>query len=321
GCTARSCRTSNEREVVRFETRLARVELDAEDRDGQHRITVVIEPGAPKRIKVDDAVVERLVDAPHRPLAAVFAPDRLELVKGPPSLRRAHLDQLVTALWPARASTRRAYGQALAQRNALLARVRAGRASRDSLGAWDMELARHGIALRDDRAAAAAQLTERFPGLADELGLVGGARLDYRPATTAQTAEELAGELSERLTGDLDRGFTGHGPHRDDVALGRSGRSLRSYASQGEQRLGLLALLLAEREVIGEARGHPPLMLLDDVMSELDGERRSRLAARLADGQSVISTTDLDQVPGALDPAVTRIAVSGGAVVQEALAA
>ncbi|MEA2273418.1 MAG: replication and repair protein RecF, partial [Solirubrobacteraceae bacterium] len=121
GCTARSCRTSNEREVVRFETRLARVELDAEDRDGQHRITVVIEPGAPKRIKVDDAVVERLVDAPQRPLAAVFAPDRLELVKGPPSLRRAHLDQLVTALWPARTSTRRAYGQALAQRNALLA--------------------------------------------------------------------------------------------------------------------------------------------------------------------------------------------------------
>ena len=272
-------------------------------------------------MKVDGANVERLVDSPHRPLAAVFAPDRLELVKGPPALRRAHLDALVAALWPARASTRRAYGQALAQRNALLARVRGGRASEESLAAWDAELARHGIALRDDRAAAAAQLTERFPPLAEELGLSGDARLTYRPATDATTPEELAAELAERLASDLERGFTLHGPHRDDLVLARKGRSMRAYASQGEQRLGLLALLLAEREVIGSERGAPPLMLLDDVMSELDRDRRARLAAVLSDGQSVIATTDLEHVPGALDPAVTRIAVAGGAVVQEALAA
>jgi DNA replication and repair protein RecF len=320
-CTARSCRTANEREVVRFGTAVARVELDAVGEDGPHGIVVVVEPGAPKRVKVDGASVERLVDSPHRPLAAVFAPDRLELVKGPPALRRAHLDQLVAALWPARVSTRRAYGQALAQRNALLARVRAGRASQDSLAAWDAELARHGIALRDDRAAAAERLVDRFPPLADDLGLTGDARLAYRPATEATTPDELAAELAARVASDLERGFTQHGPHRDDLVLAREGRSMRAYASQGEQRLGLLALLLAEREVIGAERGAPPLMLLDDVMSELDRERRGRLAATLADGQSVIATTDLDHVPGALDAAVTRIAVAGGAVVQEALAA
>jgi DNA replication and repair protein RecF len=320
-CTARSCRTSNEREVVRFGTSLARVELDAEGEDGPHSIVVVVEPGGPKKVKIDGASVERLVDSPQRPLAAVFAPDRLELVKGPPALRRAHLDQLVAALWPARADTRRAYTQALAQRNALLARVRGGRASAESLTAWDAELARHGIALRDDRAAAAAQLAERFPALAEDLGLAGDARVTYRPATEASTPEELAAELADRTPGDLERGFTGHGPHRDDLVLARAGRSMRAYASQGEQRLGLLALLMAEREVIGDARGAAPLMLLDDVMSELDGDRRRRLAARLAAGQSVIATTDLDHVPGALDVSVARIAVSGGAVVQEALAA
>jgi DNA replication and repair protein RecF len=320
-CTARSCRTSNEREVVRFGQPLARVELEATGEDGPHAITVVVEPGSPKKVKVDGAGVERLVDSPHRPLAAVFAPDRLELVKGPPALRRAHVDALVAALWPARVATRRAYGQALAQRNALIARVRAGRASQQSLAAWDAELARHGVALRDDRAAAAERLTEEFPALADSLGLSGGAVVTYRPATQATTADELAAELADRLAGDLERGFTLHGPHRDDLVLAREGRSMRAYASQGEQRLGLLALLLAERAVIGSERGAPPLMLLDDVMSELDRDRRARLAETLADGQAVIATTDLEAVPGAMEAAVTRVAVAGGAVIQEALAA
>src|SRR5207249_8029768 len=107
----------------------------------------------------DGAPVERL-DVAARPLVSVFLPDRLELVKGAPALRRAHLDQVVAAAWPSRAATRRAYTQALAQRNALLARVRSGRASRASLPAWDTELARHGVALRDDRAAAVELIGE-----------------------------------------------------------------------------------------------------------------------------------------------------------------
>src|SRR5215468_5718106 len=143
GCTGRSCRTSNEREVVRFGAAAARVEVQGHDRDGEHELSVGFQPGETKRFRVDGAPAERLIDAPHRPLLSVFLPDRLELVKGPPALRRAHLDQLVAALWPARGATRRAYSQALAQRNALIARVRAGRAERSSLQAWNLELAIH----------------------------------------------------------------------------------------------------------------------------------------------------------------------------------
>src|SRR5262249_12493787 len=121
---------------------------------------------------------------------------------------------------------------------------------------------------------------------------------------------------------DLERGFTGHGPHRDDLALTREGRDLRAYGSQGQQRLGLLALLLAEREAIAASRDATPVMLLDDVMSELDRDRRARLVALLRDGgQSVITTTDLDQVPGATEPGVTRLAVAEGAVLAAAEAA
>jgi DNA replication and repair protein RecF len=326
GCTGRSCRTSNEREVVRFGAQAARVEVSTRDPDGgDHELAVGFQPGEPKRMRVDGAPVERLSDAPARPLVSVFLPDRLELVKGPPALRRSHLDQVVAAIWPSRAESRRAYSQALAQRNALLARIRASRASRASLPAWDAELARHGIALRDDRAAAVELLAAPFAAAAGELGLAGEATLRYRPRSTAPDADALAAELAERVDGDLERGFTGHGPHRDDLLLSRDGRELRAYGSQGEQRMGLLALLLAERDVLADERGAPPLLLLDDVMSELDGGRRRLLAERLGSrGQALVTTTDLAHVPGADRPEVARLLVVDGTVSgddHEALAA
>src|SRR3954451_20260210 len=130
-CTGRSCRTANEREVVRFGAGVARLELGAEASDGEaHRITVGFAPGEAKRLQVDGAAVDRLTNVGARPLVSVFLPDRLELVVGAPALRRAHLDQVIAALWPARVGTRRAYTAALAQRNALIAAIRAGRAGR-----------------------------------------------------------------------------------------------------------------------------------------------------------------------------------------------
>ena len=321
GCTGRSCRTTNEREVVRFDAQATRVTVDGRDRDGAHELAVGFQPGEAKRLTADGAPVERLLDVAARPLVSVFLPDRLELVKGPPGLRRSHLDQVVAALWPARAATRRAYAQALAQRNALLGRVRSGAGTRTALGAWDLELARHGVALRDDRAHAVALLAERAADAAAELGLAGAVELRYRPRSRAETPEALAAELAERVDADLERGFTGHGPHRDDLAFLRDGRELRAFGSQGEQRLVLLALLLAERETLEQERGAPPLLLLDDVMSELDATRRERLVARLAEpGQSVVTTTDLAHVPGGDGAGVVRLRVEPGSVTADGAA-
>jgi DNA replication and repair protein RecF len=316
--TGRSCRTANEREVIRFGTGVCRLELRTRDELGEHVIGVGFQPGEPKRLTVDAAAVERLTDVSARPLVSVFLPDRLDLVLGAPALRRGHLDQVVTALWPARAATRRAYGAALAQRNALIAAIRAGRAGRGSLPAWDAELARHGVVLMQDRAAAVDGLRQPFARYAETLGLEGGGELAYRSRSQATTAEELAGELAERTDGDLERGFTGHGPHRDDLSLKRAGRELRAYGSRGQQRLGLLALLLAERELLADVRGTPPLLLLDDVMSELDATRRERLVDVLrTGGQAMITTTELAHVPGAQDADVERVAVADGQVLQD----
>ncbi|HEV2753767.1 MAG TPA: hypothetical protein VGV36_08030, partial [Solirubrobacteraceae bacterium] len=189
--------------------------------------------------------------------------------------------------------------------------------------AWDAEVARHGVALRADRATVVAELAEPFARAAAELGLRGAAELAFRARSEAATAQELAAELAERVDADLERGFTGHGPHRDDLALRREGRELRAYGSRGEQRLGLLALLLAEREVLGAARGASPLLLLDDVMSELDPDRRGALAARLArdGGQSVVTATDLAHVPQPAGVDATCLAVRDGAVLAQGAAA
>ncbi len=299
GCTGRSCRTSSDREVIRFGQPGARVEVRTEGADGRHEIAVAFFTGEAKRMTVDGSPVERLLDVPARPLVSVFLPDRLELIKGVPAIRRAHVDHLVTALWPSRAVNRRAYAQVLAQRNALLARIRTGSAPASLLDMWDHQLATRGLALMHDRAEAVGALAPGYERSGSRLGLDGELALRYRPRVAATDAGAFVEQLRERRDGDIDRGFTGYGPHRDDLAFTRDGRELRTYASQGQQRVALLALLLAERDVITQWREAPPLMLLDDVMSELDPARRRALVAALeeSDGQALITTTELDHVP------------------------
>jgi DNA replication and repair protein RecF len=320
GCTGRSCRTSNEREMVRFGSRTTRVLVQAMAEDGSHQTTVGFTPGQPKRFQLDGASVERLIDAQQRPLVSVFLPDRLELIKGPPVVRRAHLDQFAAALRPLHREVRRGYGQALAQRNALIARIRSARASREALTSWDLQLARLGIELMRLREQATEAVADKTTRIGRSLGLDRELEIAYRPRSKASDPDGLRAELTEHVEQDLERGFTSHGPHRDELALRLDGRDLRSYGSQGQQRICLLALLLAEREAIAELRSTPPVMLLDDVMSELDQPRRQALVDLLCtgQGQAILTTTDLEHVPGALEDGVARIAVVEGGILEEA---
>jgi len=313
--TGRSCRTRREREMIAFGAELARVEalLEPDSDEDLDPIAMLasISVGGTRRRLVDGSPAQPADDR-RRPAVSVFMPDRLALVKGPPAARRAHLDRLAAALWPARAEQPREYAQALAQRNRLLARVKHG-GDPEALGAWDRALAERAAPLAAARAAAAAELRAPFAAAAAALGLAGdgeAAELSYRPRTGELDATAIAIELGERRAGDLARGFTGYGPHRDEVELSFGGRSLRRYGSQGQQRLGLLALLFAEREALRAARRQLPLLLLDDVMSELDPERRTRLVAMLDDGgQTLITATEIEHVPA---PAAAELAIAAG---------
>jgi DNA replication and repair protein RecF len=154
-----------------------------------------------------------------------------------------------------------------------------------------------------------------FTQLAERLGLPGRGDVRYRPRSAATDALGLAAELADRREADVERGFTAHGPHRDELSFLVDGDSLRAYGSQGQQRTALLALLFAERTLLAERRGRPPLMLLDDVMSELDRDRRGLLADLLGEGgQAVVTATEADHVPGAALAGRGLVRVDGGRI-------
>ena len=313
GLAGRSCRTRADRETIAFGEALSRAEVAIEDKGERREFLCAVDRESGRRHLVNGSPTSDA--ASLRPPIAVFMPDRLTLVKGPPAARRSHLDGFVAALRPARAEARRRYARALAQRNALVSRIRAGSASPDSLDAWDAELAEAGTELMDTRAAAVDALAPLFAAAAAELGL-DEPELRYAPRSKASSAAELRGELAERRASDLTRGFSSHGPHLDEVAISLGGRAARRYASQGQQRSALLALLFAERDALLAERAEPPLMLLDDVTSELDPERRALLCERLAAGagQALVTATESSHLPASCER--LELAVRGGAAIR-----
>ena len=200
-CTGRSCRTANERECVRFGAQLTRLELRCEDEQGAHELSVGFQPGEPKRMRADGAPVERLTDVTARPLVSVFLPDRLELVTGAPALRRAHLDQVVAALRPARGGDpARLQRRARPAQRARSPRSAPAAAGRGTLPAWDAELARHGIALMArPRRRSSTSCGRASPSTPRASGCPRSRTSIYRPRSKAATEEELAAELAERL--------------------------------------------------------------------------------------------------------------------------
>jgi DNA replication and repair protein RecF len=239
----------------------------------------------------------------------VFTPDRLGVVKGPPAARRAYFDRVLGRFAPARASLPTEYGAAVAQRNAALRRVGVGTSSREAVEPWSERVASLGAELVAARLETLTLLEPPFAVRADEFGL-GDVSLRYDGEPPSLDA------LAALLERDLERGVTSLGPHLDDVMIAAGGRDLRSFGSQGEQRLALLALLLAEAETIADRTGVPPLLLLDDVLSELDPGRRRILAARVRSaGQALVTATDAAMLSAAADQ---LLEVTPGAVLEAA---
>jgi DNA replication and repair protein RecF len=273
--------------------------------DAKVELEVMLELGEGKRAKLNGATLRAAEQLRAEVATLVFTPDRLSVVKGGPAVRRAYFDRVLGRLSPARASLSVEYGAAIAQRNAALRRAAGGYSSRETIVPWTEQVATLGTKLVEARTEAVASLAPGFAERAEELGLP-AARMTYEGEPPTVDA------LDARLDRDLERGSTGLGPHLDDVLLSSGPRDLRNFGSQGEQRLTVLALLLAEAELILERRGVPPLLLLDDVLSELDSDRRRILAERvLRVGQTLITATEHSALP--VDPA-QLLRVSPGAV-------
>ncbi|HKF84008.1 MAG TPA: DNA replication and repair protein RecF [Solirubrobacterales bacterium] len=305
--TGRSFRTSDRRDLIPFGGSLARAEATIRDEDGlERKLLATVSRSEGRRHLLDGNPADPATMARHRPPVAVFAPDRLTLVKGPPAERRAHLDGFLAARWPARTELRKRFGQAVAQRNALLSRLAAGYGSPEDLRIWDAGMAEAAAPLVEARAEAIAELAPSFAAASADLGLEDGA-LAYAPRAEG-SAEEIQAGLEERREQDIRLGRSSWGPHLDEVKLTSADRSLRRFGSQGQQRAALLALLFAEREALLAARRVTPLLLLDDVMSELDPGRRERLVDRLGGGgQVLITAADEESVPAPALRSVVRM--------------
>jgi DNA replication and repair protein RecF len=306
--TGRSFRTSDRRDLIPFGGSFARAEATIRDDDGIERhLLASVSRAEGRRHLLDGSPAEATTIARSRPPVAVFSPDRLSLIKGPPAERRAHLDGFIAARWPSCSGLRQRFGQALAQRNALLVRLAAGHGAPSQLDTWDATVADAAAALIAARAEAMAELSDPFEAAAAELGLEGGGEVEYAPRAAGST-EEIQLGLGERREVDLRLGRTSWGPHLDEIKFNAATRSLRRYGSQGQQRAALLALIFAERDVLLEARRVIPLLLLDDVMSELDPQRRERLVERLGNaGQAVITAADEDSLPPQARDSIVRM--------------
>jgi DNA replication and repair protein RecF len=302
-----SPRTRSDAQLVRFGASAARVRLRGSSATSPFESEVGLDPREGRQARLNGQPLRSAEQLRQELGTLVFTPDRLAVVKGAPAVRRAYLDRSLGRLFPARAALPAEYAAAVGQRNAALRRLSAGASSAEALTPWTEAVVSLGWSLVAARVEAVSLLAPAFAARAGSLGL--------RDATLAYDGEAPTPELyEERFARDLERGLTGAGPHLHDVRLEAGGRELRSYGSQGEQRTAVLALVLAEAVALTERTGGSPLVLLDDVLSELDAERREALAAVVASGgQTVITTTSPAAFPAL--PAQTLV-VSPGEVRQ-----
>jgi len=262
-----------------------------------------------KTIRVD-GVARRAVDLPGEVQATLFWPEDLSLVKGGPEHRRRFLNEMLVQVVKGYGRSLARYRRVLDQRNHLLRQVAAGQQPRSALEVWDEELTVLGAGIAVERSAAVGELAPL--AAANHSAISAGEELTV---SYVGPPDDLGGALRSALDEDLRRGTTSLGPHRDDLAVTIAGADARSFASQGQQRTAVVSLKLAESDLIEKRSGERPILLLDDVLSELDPQRREELLARVGEaGQVIVTSVEAGPFPVELmERAVVRC-ISGGRV-------
>jgi len=298
-----SPRARSDAQLVRFGADAGRIALRGSSGSNAFECDVVLGTQGARRARLNGSPLRSAEQLRHELTALVFTPDRLAVVKGGPAARRAYVDRSLGRLFPSRGSLPVEYAGAIGQRNAALRRVAAGFSSPDALAPWTETVSMLGRELVAAREETVALLAPFFADMAGRL------RLDDAVMAYDGEAATVA-DYESRLERDLERGVTGVGPHLHDVRLEADARELRSFGSQGEQRVAVLALVLAEAQALSERNGTYPLVLLDDVLSELDEERRVALAALMrAVGQTVVTATAATALPA--DPSLSLVVTPG----------
>lgn len=320
-CTGRSHRTSRDRELVKWEADAARVALSAVQADGAHSVDIALARAERKVVLVNGKPVSRSGELLGHITGVLFSPEDLRMVKDGPDERRRFIDMELSQIRPAYYYQLQRYHRALKQRAAILRLPESNVLERGTLDLWDEQLARSGGAIIEAR----RRFVERLAVEAEAAhsALSGGLERLTLAYETLPGLEGAGGGLQSALydalqnarAQDLRRGFTSVGPHRDDLAIRLNGVDARAYGSQGQQRSAALSLKLAELRVMALETGETPVLMLDDVMSELDPNRRRQLLDALKGVQTLVTCTDLTDLAGA--DVGARYAVRAGVLIGE----
>jgi len=317
----RSHRTATDSELIAWGSEFARLEGDVARESGRPaeklEVTLQAAGSARKRVRVN-GVPRRSSSLSETLRVVLFAPEEMLLVVGSPALRRAAIDTLGSQRSAAYGRSLGAYGRARQQRNILLRQIREGVDGADQLPYWNQILIDEGGAIVAERLQLLAALAEPLAAAHGEIApSEGSLTITYvtnAPTASGETpADALRRRLAETAEKELWNGTTLVGPHRDDLVFQLDGRDLAGFGSRGQQRTAILALKLAELELLRAADGADPLLLLDDVFSELDPERRAHLVRRIGElPQAFVTTTSLDDLDPALVAASTAWHVAPG---------
>jgi len=293
--TGRLLRSSKDGHGIREGESLASVRATMSDSDSE--LQVDLRPGVRKRAMINGNGLPRASDLLGRLPTVTFSSQDLAVVTGEPADRRHFLDSELAQLFPAYLKHLGIYKRALEQRNALLRLARDSYVSNDTFEAWEAPLAVHGAAIRVMRNDWITEISE--DATAGHAWLGGGEhlKLAYQPRDEARTADELNAVLAENRGSDVSRGATSFGPHRDDLLIVVGDREARHFGSQGQQRTAVIALKLATLESAKRTFGFAPVLLLDDIFSDLDETRRGRLVevAHREGGQVFVTCTEPEQ--------------------------
>ncbi len=308
----KSFRTQQDRELINFNENFTKLSVEFEDKIRTNEIEIVIRKDRKKQIKINDIPISKMGDLIGKFSVILFSPDELNLTKGSPNARRKFLDIAISQMRPKYYHILRRYNKVLEQRNNLIKKYRANNneSAKETLFVWNEKLAEYGIAIIEYRKSFIEKLAEFSKKIHDEIS---GENFEIKYKSSFETKEEFKKKLNDSFDKEIEQGFTLYGPHRDDFDIFTEGRDIKIYGSQGQHRSAVLALKLAQADIIYEDSGEYPVLLLDDIMSELDSLRRNYLVKKIKNKQVIITCTDADEI--AMNTNTNRIHIENGKII------
>ena len=301
--TGRSHRTSKDTELVQFSKDAAKVELVLlKEGFGDVKIEIEILSSGKKGIKVNEIPLRKMGDVMGHLNSVIFSPEDLRIIKDEPQIRRRFLDMFISQIKPAYYFDLQQYIRAMHQRNSLLKQIREDRRLMNTVEAWNIQLAYFGIRVIKERNYFIERIghyTEKNHGLitTDKESL----KIKYQPSVRlteddwrdpGSMENRFLKCLEDSMESDIMRASTSFGPHRDDIGIHLNQKNIRLYGSQGQQRTAALSMKMAQVDVMKEETGEIPVLLLDDVMSELDRERQENLSENMKSAQTFLTGTE-----------------------------